>query len=107
MTAEWKSPRRRIPRPMASVMANVMADIAPTDPLTRLQTAWPQIAGRRHAEFSRPVRLRKDGAVVIECDSGSLASEMQLMQPHLAEMIAEHLGLTCDLWFEGPGGRRG
>lgn len=107
MSAEWKSPRRRVPRPMASVMANVIADIAPTDPLTRLQTAWPQIAGRRHAEHSQPSHLRKDGAIVVRCASGSLAGELQLMQPHLAAMIAEHLGLTCELRFEGPAGRRG
>ncbi len=103
--SEWKPVGRRGPRPMAAVMAGVIADLAPTDPLTRLQTAWPQIAGRRHAEHSAPSHLRKDGAIVIRCTSGTLASELQLMQPHLMVMIAEHLDLTCELRFEGPAGR--
>jgi predicted nucleic acid-binding Zn ribbon protein len=90
---------------MANVMANVIADIAPTDPLTRLQTAWPEIAGRRHAEHSMPSHLAKDGSIVIRCESGSLAGELQLMQPHLMQMITEHLGLTCELKFQGPAGR--
>lgn len=98
--------RRRAPRTMAAVMANVIADIQPTDPLTRLQTAWPQIAGRRHAEHSAPSHLRKDGAIVVRCASGSLAGELQLMQPQLMALIAEHLQLTCELRFEGPAGSR-
>ncbi|MEN0015283.1 MAG: DUF721 domain-containing protein [Solirubrobacteraceae bacterium] len=98
--------RRRAPRPMSSVMSNVIADLAPGDPLTRLQTAWPQIAGRRHAEHSQPSHLRKDGAIVIRCASGSLASELQLREPQLLALITEHLGLNCTLRFEGPAGRR-
>jgi predicted nucleic acid-binding Zn ribbon protein len=91
---------------MSSVMAGVLADIAPTDPLARLQAAWPQIAGRRHAEFSAPSHVRKDGAIVVRCASGSLAGELQLREPQLTALIADHLELTCQLRFEGPAGRR-
>lgn len=98
--------RRRAPRPMSSVLSQVIAEIAPTDPLTRLQTAWPQIVGRRYAEHSSPSHLRKDGAIVVRCGSGSLASELQLREPQLLAMIAEHLDLTPTLRFEGPAGRR-
>jgi predicted nucleic acid-binding Zn ribbon protein len=99
-------PRRRAPRSMADVMAGVIKDIAPTDPLSRLQMAWPGIAGRQHAEHSMPSHLRGDGTVVIRCDSGTLASELQLREPQLSAMIAEHLELHCPLRFEGPAGRR-
>lgn len=99
-------PRRRVPRPMASVLANVIAEIAPTDPLARLQLAWPQLAGRKYAELSSPTRLRTDGTIVVRCDSGTLAAELALREPQLRAMIEEHLGLSCSLRFEGPAGRR-
>ena len=98
-------PRRRSPRPMASVLANVIAEIAPTDPLARLQLAWPQLAGRKYAQQSAPARLRTDGTIVVRCDSGTLASELALREPQLKALIEEHLGLHCALRFEGPGRR--
>lgn len=91
---------------MSSVMAGVMSDLAPTDPLSRLQAAWPQIAGRKHAEHSTPSRLRGDGTVVVRCTSGTMAAELQLREPQLSALIAEHLELTLPLRFEGPAGRR-
>ena len=99
-------PRRTAPRPMASVLANVIAEIAPTDPLTRLQTAWPQIAGRAMAEHSAPSHLRKDGSIVVRCASGAMASELAMREPELMAVITEHLDLRCQLRFEGPAGRR-
>jgi Dna[CI] antecedent, DciA len=98
-------PRRRSPRSMASVMEGVLADIAPTDPLARLQTQWAALAGERYGAISRPVRLRKDGTIVISCDSGMAAADLQMHAPDLTALIEEHLGLRCTLRFEGP--RRG
>lgn len=98
-------PRRRSPRTMATVMEGLMADLAPTDPLARLQAAWPQLAGQRYGAISRPVRQRKDGTIVISCDSGMAAADLQLQEPELTALIADHLGLRCQLRFEGP--RRG
>jgi hypothetical protein len=98
-------PRRRAPRTMANVMEGVLADLAPTDPLARLQAAWPSLAGQRYGAMSRPVRLRKDGTFVISCDSGMAAADLQMHAPELTALIAEHLGLSAQLRFEGP--RRG
>lgn len=90
---------------MATVMEGLIADLAPTDPLARVQAAWPQLAGQRYGPISRPVRLRKDGTIVIACDSGMAAADLQMHAPELTTLIADQLGLNCQLRFEGP--RRG
>ncbi|MEH3054369.1 MAG: DUF721 domain-containing protein [Patulibacter minatonensis] len=96
------APRRRTPRTMASVLDGVIADLAPTDPLARIQGAWPQLAGQRYGSISRPTRLRKDGTVVITCDSGMAAADLQMHAPELTALIRQHLELTVELRFEGP-----
>lgn len=102
-----RDPKRRTPRPMASVMDAVVRDIAPTDPLSRVQTAWPQLAGRQFADVSTPVRLRPDGAIVVRCESGAAAAELQLREPQLRALMADLLDLHLQLHFQGPVGRRG
>lgn len=99
-----RDPKRRTPRPMSSVMQAVVSDIAPTDPLSRVQTAWPQLAGRQYAGISTPIRLRGDGTIVVRCESGAAASELQLRGPQIKALMAELLGLHCDLAFQGPAG---
>jgi predicted nucleic acid-binding Zn ribbon protein len=99
------APRRRTPRTMATVMDGLIADLAPTDPLSRMQAAWPTLAGQRYSAISRPIRQRNDGTIVIACDSGMAAADLQLREPELRALIVEHLGLRCSLRFEGP--RRG
>jgi hypothetical protein len=87
---------------MATVMEGVLADLAPTDPLSRLQAAWPQLAGERYGAISRPVRQRKDGTIVIACDSGMAAADLQMQAPELTALIEQHFALRCTLRFEGP-----
>ncbi len=100
-----RDPRRRAPRTMATVMEGLIADLAPTDPLARIQAAWPTLAGQRYAAVSRPTRLRKDGTVVITCDSGMAAADLQMREPEINALIVDHLELRVQLRFEGP--RRG
>lgn len=100
-----RDPKRRQPRPMSSVMQHVVGDLAPTDPLSRVQTAWPQLAGRQYAEHSTPIRLRGDGTIVVRCESGAAAAELQLRGPQIKALMAELLELHCDLAFQGPAGR--
>ncbi|MFT4034055.1 MAG: DUF721 domain-containing protein [Patulibacter sp.] len=95
-------PRRRTPRPIATVIEGLLTELAPADPLSRLQAQWPQFAGQRYGSLSRPVRQRKDGTIVIACDSGAIAADLQLQAPQLVALIGEHLGLRCTLRFEGP-----
>lgn len=90
---------------MATVMEGVLADLAPSDPLAQLQMVWPTLAGQRYGAISRPARLRKDGTIVITCDSGMAAADLQMREPELVALIEEHLSLRCQLRFEGP--RRG
>lgn len=97
-------PKRRQPRTMASVMQQVVGDLAPTDPLSRVQTAWPQLAGRQYADLSTPTRLRGDGTIVVRCDSGAAAAELQLRGPQIKALMADLLDLHCDLAFQGPAG---
>lgn len=99
-------PRRHLPRPMSQVMGEVIAGIAPDDPLSRLQAAWPDLVGRAAAAQSSPAKLRGDGAVVVRCSSGAQASELQLHGAQLRELISGTLGLRVELVFEGPGRRR-
>ncbi len=99
------APRRRTPRAMSDVLAETLSGLAPTDPLSRLQAAWPDIAGRHYAEHSAPSHLRRDGAVAVRCASGSLASELSLQEPQLRELIQATLQLNVELRFEGPAGR--
>ena len=87
---------------MATVMEGLLADLAPTDPLARVQAAWPKLAGERYGAISRPVRQRKDGTIVITCDSGMAAADLQMQATELTDLIEEHLGLKCTLRFEGP-----
>lgn len=101
------NPKRRGPRTMASVMAQVVGDLAPTDPLSRVQTAWPQLAGTKHAAHSEPIRLRGDGTIVVKCDSGAMASELSLREPQIRQLMADILELHCGLHFQGPAGRAG
>lgn len=90
---------------MSSVMQHVVGDLAPTDPLSRVQTAWPQLAGRQYAEHSTPIRLRGDGTIVVRCESGAAAAELQLRGPQIKALMADVLDLHCDLAFQGPAGR--
>ncbi len=100
-------PKRRAPRTMASVMDGVIGDLAPTDPLSRVQTAWPQLVGKKHAALSQPIRLQGDGTIVIRCDSGAMASELSLREPQIRLLMADILELHCGLRFQGPAGRAG
>lgn len=99
------APRRRMPRPISEVMGELLRGMAPEDPLSRLQAAWPDLVGRAAAEQSAPAKLRGDGAVVVRCSSGAQASELQLHGAQLAELISATLGLRVELVFEGPGRR--
>lgn len=99
-------PRRHMPRPMRQVLGDVIAGMAPEDPLSRLQAAWPDLVGRAAAEQSSPAKLRGDGAVVVRCSSGAQASELQLHGAQLQELISATLELRVELVFEGPGRRR-
>ncbi len=99
------APRRRAPRTMAQVLNAAIDDLTPADPLAQIQRAWPQIAGARYSPVSRPTRMRPDGTVTITCDSGMVAADLQMSGPELCDLIAEQLGLTCTLRFEGPGRR--
>ncbi len=101
------NPKRRGPRTMASVMQGVVSDLAPTDPLSRVQTAWPQLVGKKHAAHSEPIRLQGDGTIVIRCDSGAMASELSMREPQIRALMADVLELHCALRFQGPAGRRG
>lgn len=99
-------PRRRTPRTMETVLRGVMADLAPTDPLSRLQAAWPDVAGARDAEFSEPRRQLGDGTIVIRCESAALAAELALRERQLIALTEDLTELRIKLRFEGPRGRR-
>lgn len=91
---------------MDAVLRGVMEDLAPADPLSRLQAAWPQIAGSRDAAYSAPVRQRGDGTIVIRCESAALAAELHLRERQLVALTEELIELRVKLRFEGPRGRR-
>lgn len=94
-----------MPRPIDDVLRGVVEQIAPADPLSKLQAAWPQIAGSRDAAYSQPVRQLGDGTIVIRCDSAALAAELQLRERQLTALAQEFTELQVTLKFQGPRGR--
>ena len=91
---------------MQTVLRGVLEELAPSDPLSRLQAAWPQIPGTRDAAYSEPRRQLGDGTIVIRCETAALAAELQLRERQLIALAQDLTELQVRLRFEGPRGRR-
>jgi len=78
--------RRLAPRPVATAVGALAADLEPATPLAVVQRLWPQVVGDLIAAEARPVRER-GGVVTVGCASAVWAQELDLMAGDLVERL--------------------
>jgi predicted nucleic acid-binding Zn ribbon protein len=83
--------RRRGPRPLATALHRLTAELAPATLLAEVQRAWEQAAGDAFAAQSQPVAER-DGTVTVACSSSVWAQELDLLSERVVERLNEALG---------------
>jgi len=83
--------RRRGPRPLATALDRLTAQLAPATLLAEVQRAWEQAAGDAFAGQSEPVAER-DGVVTVACSSAVWAQELDLLSERVVERLNESLG---------------
>ena len=83
--------RRRGPRPLATALDRLTAQLAPATLLAEVQRAWEQAAGEAFAAQSEPVAER-DGVVTVACVSAVWAQELDLLSERVVERLNKSLG---------------
>jgi predicted nucleic acid-binding Zn ribbon protein len=86
--------RRRGPRPLATALERLTADLAPATLLAAVQRAWPEAAGEAFAAQSEPVAER-DGVITVACSSAVWAQELDLLSERVVERLNEGLGRSA------------
>lgn len=82
---------RRAPRPVASAIESLTADLAPLTGLASVQRAWPDAVGPAIAAEAEPV-AEQGGEVTVRCRSAVWAQEVELMGPALVAALNASLG---------------
>lgn len=92
--------RRRDLEPLASALPEVLRQHQPATGLARIQSAWPEVAGAKLAEWATPVS-ESGGVVVFECSDSMVAHELEMLKDELLRKFAETLkeGAPNDLRF--------
>lgn len=78
--------RRTAPRPLRYGLEAVTAAAAPATTLARVQGCWRSVVGEAVASEAEPVAER-GGEIVVRCESGVWASELELLAPQLVEKL--------------------
>jgi predicted nucleic acid-binding Zn ribbon protein len=78
----------RRPRPLADVLPDVRARLAPMTLLADVQARWAQVAGDQIASEAEPVAERA-GVVTVRCSSSVWASELSMMSARLLGRLNE------------------
>ncbi len=78
---------RRAPRPLATALARVTADIAPRTGLARVQAVWDDVVGREIAAHCAPAGERA-GVLQVSCDESVWAAEVELMAAEILARLA-------------------
>jgi hypothetical protein len=82
--------RRPVPRPFAPALQGVADAVMPSTVLAEVQRVWPDAVG---PAFARAVpHSERGGEVVVRCGSGVLASELDLLGPHVVDALNRALG---------------
>jgi hypothetical protein len=82
--------RRTVPRPFAPALERVADAVMPGTLLAEVQRVWPDVTG---PAFARAVpHSERGGEVVVRCGSAVLASELDLLGPHIVEALNRALG---------------
>jgi predicted nucleic acid-binding Zn ribbon protein len=83
--------RRRAPRPLASALDRLTAELAPATLLADVQRAWPDAAGEAFAAQAAPVAER-DGVITVACTAAVWAQELDLLSESVVERLNAGLG---------------
>ncbi len=83
--------RRRGPRPLASALDRLTAELAPATLLAEVQRAWETAAGAAFAAQSEPVAERA-GTITVACASAVWAQELDLLSERVVERLNAELG---------------
>jgi len=83
--------RRRGPRPLATALDRLTAELAPATPLAAVQRVWADGAPPPFAEQCTP-DAERDGVVTVACPSAVLAQELDLLSELVVERLNEQLG---------------
>ena len=100
MTGPPKTKRGRGPRALAAAVAGVTRAIFRRRGFAEgaIVTDWPRIVGPHLARHTAPERIvygaasRREGVLHLRTDSGALATELQHLEPQLAERINTYFG---------------
>jgi predicted nucleic acid-binding Zn ribbon protein len=82
--------RRRAPQPLADVLRDAVAEVAPDTLLARVQAVWPQVAGAAIAAESAPSSER-EGTVTVDCSGAVWVQELTLLEADLRRRLNEAL----------------
>ena len=83
--------RRVAPRPVASALDALTADLEPATTLGAVQRVWPTVVGAGIAAEARPTAERS-GVVTVSCHAAVWAQELDLMGPDLVARLNAALG---------------
>jgi hypothetical protein len=82
--------RRGAPRPFAPALDRVADTVMPATVLAEVQRVWPDVTG---PAFRAAVpHSERAGELVVRCGSAVLASELELLGPHVVEALNRALG---------------
>jgi hypothetical protein len=82
--------RRDAPRPFAPALDRVADTVMPGTLLAEVQRVWADVTGPAFA-LAVP-HSERAGEVVVRCGSAVLASELDLLGPHVVEALNRALG---------------
>jgi predicted nucleic acid-binding Zn ribbon protein len=82
--------RRLAPRRIGELLPDALGDARPPTLLARVQSLWPEVAGKALAAATAPVAER-DGVVTVACQSAVWAQELELLQRDLLERLGARL----------------
>jgi predicted nucleic acid-binding Zn ribbon protein len=83
--------RRDAPRPLATALHRLTAELAPATLLADVQRAWPAAAGEAFAAQSTPIAER-GGVITVACASAVWAQELELLSERVVERLNDALG---------------
>ena len=85
--------RRLAPRPLATALAALTAELEPASELARVQRVWAEVAGEAVAAHCAPVGLR-EGVLRVACDEAVWAAELELLAGSLLPALAARAGIS-------------
>jgi predicted nucleic acid-binding Zn ribbon protein len=88
--------RRRAPRPIATAIRSLEAELAPQTALSRVQAAWSACVGPQIATHAQPA-YERDGILTVDCDSAVWAAELEMQSTELLRVLNAALGSSQPL----------